>query len=96
MGQFADRLPDALSAGERLRVALARALAAEPELLVLDEPTATLDRRSAAGVAAVLAGLDPRITILVTTHDTALIDAASDRFDLASAVLPVSAGAAPA
>jgi predicted ABC-type transport system involved in lysophospholipase L1 biosynthesis ATPase subunit len=78
-----DRAPDGLAAGERLRVALARAMASGPDLLVLDEPTAALDRHGAAGVAALLAGLDDgRVTVLASTHDPALIEAASDRLDL--------------
>ena len=58
-------------------------MAAQPELLVLDEPTAALDRTGARAVAELLADLDDgAVTILATTHDPALIGAASDRLDL--------------
>jgi peptide/nickel transport system ATP-binding protein len=85
LGGHLDRAPDGLSAGERLRVALARALSARPDLLILDEPTAALDRAGARSIARVLAGLDERVTVLATTHDPALIEAASDRLDLVAA-----------
>lgn len=86
LAALAGRLPDGLSSGERLRVAIARAIVAEPELLVLDEPTAALDRAGAEAVADLLRGFDgERVTVLATTHDPALIVAASDRLDLRSA-----------
>ena len=85
LGDYLDRAPDGLSAGERLRVALARALAARPDLLIQDEPTAALDRPGARTIARVLAGLDEGVTVLATTHDPALIEAASDRLDLVAA-----------
>jgi energy-coupling factor transporter ATP-binding protein EcfA2 len=68
-------------------------LATGPDLLILDEPTAALDRAGARAVARLLAGLDGRVTVLATTHDPALIEAASDRLDLvvASGREPVSA-----
>ena len=86
LGDMASRQPDGLSSGERLRVAIARAIVAEPELLVLDEPTAALDRAGAHAVADLLRAFDgERVTILATTHDPALIEAASDRLDLRTA-----------
>jgi zinc/manganese transport system ATP-binding protein/zinc transport system ATP-binding protein len=59
-----------LSGGQQQRVFLARALIAEPDLLVLDEPTSGVDMRTAEQVLHLLAELNQRgITILITTHD---------------------------
>jgi peptide/nickel transport system permease protein len=86
LGALVERSPEGLSSGERLRVAIARAIVGEPELLVLDEPTAALDRAGAHAVAELLRGFDGQaVTILATTHDPALIEAASDRLDLRTA-----------
>jgi cobalt/nickel transport system ATP-binding protein len=66
----ADRAPEHLSLGERRRVALAGVLAAHPEVLVLDEPTANLDPAARRDLIEVVRGL--AVTTLVITHDLPL------------------------
>jgi zinc/manganese transport system ATP-binding protein/zinc transport system ATP-binding protein len=70
IGEFAQRHIRDLSGGQQQRVFLARALVAEPDLLVLDEPTSGVDMRTAESVLHLLADLNRQgITILMTTHD---------------------------
>lgn len=66
-----DRLPDALSGGQRKRVALARAIALEPEVVLFDEPTSGLDPQTSAAIDALVNDMQARlgITFVVITHD---------------------------
>lgn len=72
---------DQLSGGERQRALLARALAQEPRLLVLDEPTSHLDLRYQAETAELLRGLNRArgVTILLVSHDLNLAAELCDR-----------------
>ena len=70
---LADRLPSKISGGQQQRIAIARALANDPPVLVADEPTGNLDSRSAHDVFDVLAGLtDHGKTVIFVTHATEL------------------------
>ncbi len=71
------RFPDELSMGEQQRVAVARAVAMRPSLLIADEPTAHQDERSADAVMACLAAVaDAGGAVIVATHDDRLLDRA--------------------
>jgi cobalt/nickel transport system ATP-binding protein len=67
MEHVADRAPHQLSLGQRRRVAIATVLAMDPRLLVLDEPSASLDPRARRELLEMLARIDR--TMLVVTHD---------------------------
>jgi len=75
------KYPSELSGGMRKRAALARALALDPELLFLDEPTAGLDPLSAAGIDELVNQLRDALglTIMMVTHDLDLLWRAADR-----------------
>jgi zinc transport system ATP-binding protein len=73
MGRFANQKIGTLSGGQRQRVLIARALVSNPELLLLDEPTASIDTRGQAEFYELLAKLNKEITILVVSHDLLVI-----------------------
>jgi zinc transport system ATP-binding protein len=64
-----------LSGGQLQRVLVARALACEPQILILDEPTANVDMRVESDIFDLLRVLNQRMTILVVSHDVAFISA---------------------
>jgi putative ABC transport system ATP-binding protein len=71
LGELGDRFPKELSGGERQRIAIARALANRPEVLLADEPTGSLDSRSTGRFLSVLDELGERgITIILVTHSS--------------------------
>jgi putative ABC transport system ATP-binding protein len=77
LGDKLRRYPKALSHGERQRVAICRALATSPDMLIADEPTGNLDPKTAETTLALLLGEVERrqMTLLVVTHNYALLDA---------------------
>ena len=78
---YAERDASRLSVGEQQRVMLARALALEPEVLLLDEPTAALDETARGGVERTLLELagTTGVSLVVVTHDRAQAARLSDR-----------------
>ena len=77
---FAKRMARELSGGEAQRVAIARALALDPQVLLLDEPTANVDRHGVEQIELILRELNEKlgITIIAATHDVNQVHRLSD------------------
>lgn len=78
LGHRADYYPDSLSGGQKQRVAIARALISHPKIVLADEPTAALDKKSGRDVVELMQKLakEQRCTILLVTHDNRILDIA--------------------
>jgi peptide/nickel transport system ATP-binding protein len=77
---FYDRLPSELSGGQKQRICIARALAAEPDIIICDEVTSALDQIVQEGILKLLMKLQEEkgISYLFITHDIATVEAISD------------------
>jgi peptide/nickel transport system ATP-binding protein len=77
---YAERYPSQLSGGEKQRVCIARALAAEPDLIICDEVTSALDQLVAEGILELLQNLQNKLGVsyLFITHDLATVKAIAD------------------
>ena len=79
MSDMKNRKTGDLSGGERQRVMIARALASEPKLLLLDEPTASIDPKLKTDIYDLLNGLKNRMAIILVTHDIGVISSHVDK-----------------
>lgn len=96
-GGLPDRRPTSISGGQQRRVALARALAREPALLLLDEPTAGLDAALRDDIAALLRRLasERDLAIIMACHDPELVDRCADSTTTLTGHLTGGDGRAP-
>ena len=79
ISDLAEKPYSSLSGGQKRRALVARALAAKPEFLVLDEPAANMDSESEAQLYRTLGAYKGKITILIVTHNTEYVTSLTDR-----------------
>ena len=93
LGELADKIPDQLSGGQMQRVALARALVMRPAVLLADEPTGQLDRKTGQElIDALLAAIEGTATALViATHDPSVAERLEQRWTMNAGRLMIQA-----
>lgn len=81
--------PSQLSGGQRQRVAIARAIAKQPEVIIGDEPTASLDQKTGKEIMEIFDGLvkHNKVSIILTTHDKMIQSYASHNFHIQDGLL---------
>jgi ABC-type lipoprotein export system ATPase subunit len=86
LSELADKLPEEISGGQAQRVAVARALAGEPSLILADEPTGQLDRTNGAAVVDVLLAASHHAgsALLISTHDLTVASRLPERWEMHS------------
>lgn len=88
LGKRMDHRPGELSGGEQQRVAIAKAIAHRPRLLLADEPTANLDSQMSAQIMAVFRSIieTEQVTICMTTHDPTILEVADHVYEMADGI----------
>lgn len=94
ISELAGQKAGKLSGGQKQRVAIARELIKNPQVIIADEPTSALDEASAKMIMNILRDISKKRTVIVVTHDTALIDKNAKVYELDKGEL--IAAAAPA
>lgn len=82
ISELADQKAGKLSGGQKQRVAIARELIKNPQVIIADEPTSALDEASAKITMDILRDISKSRTVIVVTHDTALIDKSAKVYEL--------------
>jgi ABC-type lipoprotein export system ATPase subunit len=97
LAELADKLPEEISGGQAQRVAVARALAGQPRMILADEPTGQLDRANGAAVVDVLqaAAEHSGAVLLVCTHDPSVAARFPERWEMHSGHLSIPTATEP-